>query len=79
MNIVFTRTTDIMPGNMPTKNQGLHYRAELPINPWGSFVCIHANNDGHTPGTYIVRRVIGHKLVGKGKRKKRVPLYDPIR
>src|SRR5882724_9825 len=77
MKIVFTRTTDIMPGNMPTKNQGLHYRAELANKSHGDlFVCIHANNDGHTPGTYIVRRVIGHKLVGKGKRKKRVPIYE---
>src|SRR4051812_18310432 len=29
IKIVYTRTTDIMPGNMPTKGQGLRYRAEL--------------------------------------------------
>jgi N-acetylmuramoyl-L-alanine amidase len=76
MKIVFTRTTDIMPGNMPTKNEGLHYRAELANKSHGDlFICIHGNNDGHTPGTYAVKRVIGHKMVGK-KRKKRVPIYE---
>jgi len=77
MKIVYTRTTDIMPGNMPTKNAGLHYRAELANKSKGDlFICIHANNDGHTPGTYAVHKVVGHKLVGKGKRKRRVPIYE---
>ncbi|HWK07181.1 MAG TPA: N-acetylmuramoyl-L-alanine amidase [Puia sp.] len=77
MKIVFTRTTDIMPGNMPTKSTGLHYRAELANRSKGDlFICIHANNDGHSPGTYAIHKVIGHKLVGKGKRKKRVPIYE---
>ncbi|HMH23996.1 MAG TPA: N-acetylmuramoyl-L-alanine amidase [Puia sp.] len=76
MKIIYTRTTDIMPGNMPTKTEGLHYRAELANKSRGDlFICIHANNDGHSPGTYAVKRVIGHKLVGK-KRKKRVPIYE---
>jgi N-acetylmuramoyl-L-alanine amidase len=77
IKIVFTRTTDIMPGNMPTKNQGLHYRAELANKSHGDlFICIHGNNDGHTPGTYIVKRVIGHKYTGKGRRRRKVPIYE---
>jgi len=77
IKLVYTRTTDIMPGNMPTKNQGLHYRAELANKSRGDlFICIHANNDGHTPGTYAVRDVVGHKMVGKGKRRRRVPIYQ---
>ena len=77
IKIVYTRTTDIMPGNMPTKSGGLHYRAELANKSHGDlFICIHANNDGHTPGTYAVHSVIGHKYVGKGKRRRRVPIYE---
>src|SRR5262245_50857164 len=29
MKIVYTRTTDIMPGNKKSKNEGLRYRADL--------------------------------------------------
>jgi len=77
MKIVYTRTTDIMPGNMPTKNEGLHYRAELANKSHGDlFICIHGNNDGHSPGSYAVKRVIGHKMTGKGRRRKRVPIYE---
>ena len=77
IKIVYTRTTDIMPGNMPTKNAGLHYRAELANKSKGDlFICIHANNDGHAPGRYLVKKVIGHKWVGKGKRRRKVPIYD---
>jgi len=77
IKLVYTRTTDIMPGNMPTKNQGLHYRAEVANKSHGDlFICIHANNDGHSPGTYPVKRVIGHKMTGKGRRRKRVPIYE---
>lgn len=76
IKLVYTRTTDIMPGNMPTKGQGLRYRAELANKSKGDlFICIHANNDGHTPGTYAKKEVVGHKTVGKGKRKRRVPIY----
>jgi N-acetylmuramoyl-L-alanine amidase len=77
MKIVYTRTTDIMPGNMPTKNEGLHYRAELANKSHGDlFICIHANNDGHAPGRYLAKRVIGHKYVGKGKRRRKRPIYE---
>lgn len=77
IKIVYTRTTDIMPGNMPTIAAGLHYRAELANKSRGDlFICIHANNDGHSAGRYLVKRVIGHKYAGKGKRRHKVPIYD---
>jgi N-acetylmuramoyl-L-alanine amidase len=77
MKIVFTRTTDIMPGNMPTKNAGLHYRAEVANKSHGDlFICIHGNSDGHAAGRYQARRVIGHKYVGKGKHRRKRPIYE---
>lgn len=77
IKIVYTRTTDIMPGNMPTIATGLHYRAELANQKKGDlFLCIHGNSDGHSPGTYLAKRVIGHRKVGKGKRRRTVPIYE---
>jgi N-acetylmuramoyl-L-alanine amidase len=77
MKIVFTRTTDVMPGNATTIHEGLRYRADLANTSKGDlFVCIHANSDGHTAGRYEVKHVIGHKWVKKGKRKKKVPIYE---
>lgn len=76
IKIVFTRTTDIMPGNMPTLAAGLNYRAELANKSHGDlFICIHGNSDGHTAGEYMAHEVIGHKYVGKGRRRRRVPIY----
>jgi N-acetylmuramoyl-L-alanine amidase len=75
--IVFTRTTDIMPGNMPTLKEGLRYRAELANKSHGDlFICIHGNSDGHTAGEYLAKRVIGHKMAGRGRRRRRVPIYE---
>jgi N-acetylmuramoyl-L-alanine amidase len=77
MKILYTRTTDVMPGNMPTIKAGLHYRAELANKSHGDlFICIHANSNGHSPGSYAVKRVIGHKWTGKGKRRRKVPIYE---
>lgn len=77
VKIIFTRTTDIMPGNMPTLAAGLNYRAELANKSRGDlFICIHGNSDGHTAGEYELRRVIGHKYVKRGKRRVRVPIYE---
>lgn len=77
IKLVFTRTTDIMPGNMPTLAAGLNYRAELANKSHGDlFICIHGNSDGHEAGHYEVRRLVGHKYVGKGKKRKRVPVYE---
>jgi len=77
IKIVFTRTTDIMPGNMPTVKTGLNYRADLANRSNGDlFLCIHANSNGHAAGSYQARRVIGHKMAGRGKRRRRLPVYE---
>jgi N-acetylmuramoyl-L-alanine amidase len=74
--IIYTRTTDILPGNMPTVKMGLHYRADLANKSKGDlFLCIHANATRQPPGSYQVHEVIGHKYTGKGRRRRKVPIY----
>ena len=76
LKIVYTRTTDIMPGNKPTLPEGIRYRAELANRSHGDlFLCIHCNSDGHDPGKYAVRRLVRYKTVGRGRKKRQVPVY----
>ncbi|HEY6899710.1 MAG TPA: N-acetylmuramoyl-L-alanine amidase [Puia sp.] len=74
---VFTRTTDIMPGGGNTIASGLNYRADLANKSRGDlFIAVHCNNDGHPAGPFTIRRIVGHKYVGKGKKRRRVPIYQ---
>lgn len=74
---VFTRTTDVMPGGGSTIASGLNYRAGLANKSKGDlFIAIHCNNDGHPAGPFTIHRLIGHKYVGKGKKRHRVPIYE---
>jgi N-acetylmuramoyl-L-alanine amidase len=76
LKIVYTRTTDIMPGNKPTLPEGIRYRAELANRSHGDlFLCIHCNSDGHDPGRYAVQRLVRYKTVGRGRKKRQVPVY----
>jgi N-acetylmuramoyl-L-alanine amidase len=87
IKVVYTRTTDVMPGvgvDVPpgytyhsALAAGLNYRADLANRSKGDlFICIHCDNDGHPAGPYTAHRIIGHKYVGKGKRRHRVPIYE---
>jgi N-acetylmuramoyl-L-alanine amidase len=87
IKVVYTRTTDVMPGvgvDLPPGYTyhsgiaaGLNYRADLANRSKGDlFICIHCDNDGHPAGPYTAHRIIGHKYVGKGKRRHRVPIYE---
>ena len=76
IRVVYTRTTDEMPGG-GTLKQGLRYRADLANREKGDlFICVHANSNGHPAGQYEVRHVTGYKYVKKGSRKRKVPIYD---
>jgi N-acetylmuramoyl-L-alanine amidase len=80
IRIVYTRTTDILPGNTSTVKAGLHYRADLANKSKGDlFLCIHANATVKPAGSYPVKEVIGHRMVGKGKRRRKVPVYETHR
>lgn len=72
VKILYTRTTDIIPGNKPDKNQGLRYRAEFANQSGGDlFIAIHANS-----ARKIAHKVPnGYRYVGKGKKRRKVQAY----
>ena len=72
IKILYTRTTDIIPGNKADKNQGLRYRAEFANQSGGDlFIAIHVNS-----APKIKHRVAaGYKWVGKGKKRRKVQTY----
>ena len=72
IKILYTRKTDIIPGNKPDKNQGLRYRAEFANQSGGDlFIAIHVNS-----ARKIAHRVqSGYRWVGKGKKRRKVPAY----
>ncbi len=87
LKVIYTRTTDVMPGvgfDVPPGYSfhtalaaGLNYRADLANRSKGDlFICVHCDNDGHPAGPFTVHRIVGHKYVGKGKRRHRVPIYE---
>jgi N-acetylmuramoyl-L-alanine amidase len=76
VRIVYTRTTDIMPGNKPTVPDGIRYRAELANRANGDlFICIHCNSNGHPAGSYAVKHLIRYRTTGRGRNRKTVPVY----
>ncbi len=77
VKVVYTRTTDIMPGGGSTIASGLNYRAELANKSRGDISSpLHCDNDGHPAGPFTVHKIVGHKYVGKGKKRHRVAIYD---
>lgn len=87
VNVLFTRETDIFPGNMPTKKQGDRYRADF-ANQSGAdlFISIHINSSGKTPGGWYEKRIVGYdeeeRTVKVKKKKKtvtvKVPIYESV-
>ena len=72
VKVLYTRTTDVLPGNKPDKNQALRYRAEFANQSGGDlFIAIHVN-----AAPKIKHKVeSGYKWVGKGKRRHKVKTY----
>src|ERR1700744_3797530 len=60
--IIYTRTTDIMPGNKSNLEDGIRYRAELANKSGGDlFICIHCDSDGLPPGSSPVKKLIRYR------------------
>jgi len=80
VKIIYTRTTDVMPGNKRSIHDGLEYRANLANASNGDlFIAIHCN----AAPDHVHKQLTGYKKetvwVGKGKKKhkatKKVPQY----
>lgn len=87
VKVLFTRTTDIFPGNSPTKKDGDRYRATFANESKADlFISIHCNSAGRAPGGWNERRVAGYNeeetYVGRGKKRhkvmKKVPYYETV-
>ena len=72
VKVLYTRTTDVLPGNKPDKNQALRYRAEFANQSAGDlFIAIHVN-----AAPKIKHKIeSGYKWVGKGKKRRKVKTY----
>jgi len=80
MKIVYTRTSDILPGNLNNKDAALKYRANLANQSGGDlFIAIHCNSAGRHAGGWYERRVIGKtahtKTVKKGRKSYKKTYY----
>lgn len=83
VKVLFTRTTDIIPGNGRNKTEGLRYRANFANESRADlFISIHCNSAGRAPGGWHERRIGGYdeeeRVVGKGKKKRHVTVKVPV-
>jgi N-acetylmuramoyl-L-alanine amidase len=81
--VIFTRTTDELPGGLRSIHEALRYRADMANQAKGDlFIAIHCNADGHRAGGWYAKRIVGHKnrtvTVGKGSKRRKKTIREPI-
>lgn len=85
IKIVYTRTTDIVPGNKNSVEGGLLYRADLANQSNGDlFMAIHCNSAGKAPGGWYGKRISHYTTSTKKVKVKKkwvtktvqVPVYE---
>lgn len=77
IKIIYTRTTDVMPGG-GSKDQGLHYRADLANRSGGDlFIAIHCNSTRPLYHKQLTGYKTGTVYVGKGKKRRKVTRKIP--
>ena len=85
IKIVFTRTTDVLPGNLTNAPLANRLRAEMANEYKGMnslYISIHCNATGQRAGGWNARRIVGTKpkivYTGKGKRRRKTLIHEPI-
>ena len=83
MKIIYTRTSDIVPGNSSSIDAGLKYRANLANQSGGDlFIAIHLNSAGRKAGGWYERKVVDKiprtKTVKKGKKTYKKTYYEYV-
>ncbi len=83
IKLVFTRTTDVLPGNVSNKDLALKIRANMANEARGDlFVSIHCNAAGVKAGGWYAKRISGYttKVIytGKGRKKKKKTVQQPV-
>jgi N-acetylmuramoyl-L-alanine amidase len=78
LKIVYTRTTDVMPGNKRTKDEGLKYRANLANESGGDlFIAIHCNAAPDLRHRTFIGSKTATYYTGKGKKRRKVTRKVP--
>lgn len=78
LKIIYTRKTDIMPGNKSTKTEGLRYRADLANESAGDlFIAVHCNSAPHIRHKQLTGYKTGTVYTGKGKKRRKVTKKIP--
>ncbi len=85
IKVVFTRTTDVLPGNLTNTNLANRLRAEMANQYKGMsslYVSIHCNSSGQKAGGWYAKRISGYvpKVVylGKGRKRKKRVIQEPV-
>ena len=83
LRVIYTRTTDACSGNATNLRDDLQNRARIANESKGDlFISIHCNATQQPAGGWYAKRIIGHRkktiMVGKGRRKKKKTVMEPI-
>jgi N-acetylmuramoyl-L-alanine amidase len=70
IKVVYTRTTDILPGHARSKDEGIHNRALIANQAKGDlFISIHCDATPGPAGGHYEKRIIGYR------KRKHIPVY----
>lgn len=83
VKVVFTRTSDILPGHASSKDEGIHNRALIANQAKGDlFISIHCDATLKPAGGYYEKQIIGYKkravYVSQGQKKIKKIMSMPI-